>query len=125
MKIVQLSDIHIGSYFKQDVFDIVVDEVNNKLKPDVIIITGDLTDEGLLLQFERAHAEIRRFNCTNIIALPGNHDYRHTGYLLFKKFFPSSKQVYEFDDDSVVLLTIGTARPDRDEGEVGYRQSLW
>jgi Icc protein len=42
--------------------------------------------------------------------------------LLFKKFFPS-KQVYEFDD--AIVLTLGTARPDRDEGEVGYRQNLW
>jgi 3',5'-cyclic-AMP phosphodiesterase len=125
MQIVQVSDIHIGeSYFKQDVFDILVDEVNNKLKPDAIIITGDLTDEGLLYQFERARAEISRFNCSNIIVLAGNHDYRHTGYLLLKKLFPSPKGIYEFDDD-VVLLTISTARPDRDEGEVGYRQNLW
>jgi 3',5'-cyclic AMP phosphodiesterase CpdA len=25
----------------------------------------------------------------------------------------------------VVVLTVGTARPDRDEGEVGHRQNLW
>ena len=125
MQIVQVSDIHIGeSYFKQNVFDILVDEVNNKLKPDAIVVTGDLTDEGLLNQFEHAYAEISRFNCSNIIVLAGNHDYRHTGYLLLKKLFPSPKVIYEFDDD-VVLLTISTARPDRDEGEVGYRQNLW
>ncbi len=27
--------------------------------------------------------------------------------------------------ENVVLATIGTARPDRNEGEVGYRQNLW
>jgi len=125
MQIVQISDLHIGeSYFKQDLFDILVDEVNNKLKPDAIIITGDLTDEGLLYQFERARSEISKFNCANLIVLAGNHDYRHTGYLLLKKLFPSPKDIYELDDD-VVLLTVSTARPDRDEGEVGYRQILW
>lgn len=124
MKLVQLSDIHVGSFFKQQVFDIVVEEVN-KLKPDAIIITGDITDEGLLYQFEYARAQIKKFTCSNIIVLAGNHDYRHTGYLIFKKFFALSKQqIYEFDDD-VVLLTLGTARPDRDESEVGYRQNLW
>jgi 3',5'-cyclic AMP phosphodiesterase CpdA len=56
MRLVQISDIHIGSFFKQEVFDSVVDEVN-KLKPDAIIVTGDLTDDGLLFQFERASAE--------------------------------------------------------------------
>ncbi|HKG88418.1 MAG TPA: metallophosphoesterase family protein [Nitrososphaeraceae archaeon] len=122
MQLVQLSDIHVGSFFKQQIFDTVVDEVN-KLNPDAIIITGDLTDEGLLFQFEYAHAQIKKFTCSNIIVLAGNHDYRHTGYLVFKKFFPSKQQIYEFDD--AVILTLGTARPDRDEGEVGYRQNLW
>ena len=121
LQIVQLSDIHIGSLFVQSVFDAVVDEVN-RLKPDAIIVTGDLTDDGLLFQFEKARNELKRFACPNIIVVAGNHDYRHTGYLLFKKFFPS-KQIYEFDEAFVV--TLGTARPDRDEGEVGYRQNQW
>jgi Icc protein len=80
MQLVQLSDIHVGSFFKQQVFDNVVDEVN-KLKPDAVIITGDLTDEGLLFQFEYVHAQIKKFTCSNIIVLAGNHDYRHTGYI--------------------------------------------
>jgi predicted MPP superfamily phosphohydrolase len=116
LEIVQLSDIHmVGSYFRQDSFDVVIDEVNNKLKPELIIITGDITDEGLLFQFKRARAEISRFNRANIIVLSGNRDYRYTGYLLFKRFFPSSIQIYDFND-SVVVLTAGTARADLDEG---------
>src|SRR6266516_1529058 len=102
MQIVQVSDIHIGeSYFKQDVFDILVDEVNNKLKKAAIIITGDLTDEELLDQFKRARVELNMFNCSNMIVLAGNHDYRHTGYLLLKKLFPASKDIYELDDGVV------------------------
>jgi Icc protein len=124
MQFVQISDLHIGGLFKQDALNTIVEEVNNDLKPDAVIISGDLTDEGLIFQFQQARTEINKFNCPNLIVFPGNHDYRHTGYLLFKKFFPSSKQIYEFDDD-VVVLTVGTARPDRDEGEVGHRQNLW
>jgi Icc protein len=125
MQFVQISDLHIGGLFKQDALNTIVEEVNNDLKPDAVIISGDLTDEGLIFQFQQARTEINKFNCPNLIVFPGNHDYRHTGYLLFKKFFPSSKQIYEFDDDDVVVLTVGTARPDRDEGEVGHRQNLW
>ncbi|MGC2427243.1 MAG: metallophosphoesterase [Nitrososphaeraceae archaeon] len=62
MQLVQISDIHFGSFFMQKVFDAVVEEVN-KLKPDAIIITGDLTDDGLLFQFERA--SIRSEGCNN------------------------------------------------------------
>jgi len=119
--LVQISDIHIGSLYDESVFEKIVHEVNS-IKPDGIIVTGDLTDEGILPQFELARKELERFECRNLVVVPGNHDYRHTGYLIFKKFFPST-QIYDMDD--VVIITLGTARPDRDEGEVGYRQLSW
>ena len=122
MKIVQLSDIHVGSQFREDVFQTVIQEVNS-LKPDSVIITGDLTNEGLKEQYEKCKNLISQINVDKIIAISGNHDYRNTGYLHFKKYFPF-QTINELSDD-VILLTIGTARPDRDEGEVGYRQTLW
>ena len=122
MKIVQISDIHVGSQFREKVFDQVVDEVND-IRPSAIIVTGDLTNEGLMQEYEKCKAKIAKFKTEKIVAISGNHDYRNTGYLLFKKFFPfeSVNQL----GSNVVLATLGTARPDRDEGEVGYRQNLW
>ena len=122
MQIVQISDLHVGSQFLQEKFDILVEEVN-ELNPDVIIITGDLTNEGLMKEYEQCKSLLKKFNTKKIITISGNHDYRNTGYLLFKKFFPF-ETVNELSDD-VVLVTVGTARPDRNEGEVGYRQNLW
>ena len=122
MEIVQLSDIHVGSQFREDVFETVIKEVNS-LQPDSVIITGDLTNEGLKEQYEKCKALISKINVDNIIAISGNHDYRNTGYLHFKKYFPF-QTINELSDD-VILVTLGTARPDRDEGEVGYRQTLW
>jgi Icc protein len=122
MKIVQLSDLHVGGLFKEDSFNTIVNEVN-ELSPDIVIISGDLTDDGLIFQFQQARSLIQKIDCPNLITIPGNHDYRHTGYLLFKKFFPFSKQVHEFEN--LVILMLGTARPDRDEGEVGHRQNVW
>jgi 3',5'-cyclic AMP phosphodiesterase CpdA len=134
MRIVQISDLHIGGLFKQDSFDVLVNEINNDLQPDAIIVSGDLTDDGLIFQFEQARQELQRFDCSRMIIFPCNHDYRHTGYLLFKQYFPgsiSSNQVYELGSNNdktnvdTVLITVGTAVPDRDDGEVGYRQNLW
>lgn len=122
MEIVQLSDIHVGAQFREAVFDQVIEELNS-LKPDVVIITGDLTNEGLKEQYEKCKTLISKINVDRIIAISGNHDYRNTGYLHFKKYFPF-QTINELSDD-VVLITIGTARPDRDEGEVGHRQTLW
>ncbi|MEM3089838.1 MAG: metallophosphoesterase family protein [Candidatus Nitrosotenuis sp.] len=122
MIIVQLSDIHVGSQFQEAVFEKVIQEVN-ELKPDAVIVTGDLTNEGLAKEYEKAKKLLARLNTGKIIAISGNHDYRNTGYLLFKKHFPF-ETVNELGSD-IVVVTIGTARPDRDEGEVGYRQNLW
>jgi len=122
MIIVQLSDLHVGSQFLPEVFETLVEEVNG-LHPDVIVITGDLTNEGLMKEYEECKSLLTKFNAKKIISISGNHDYRNTGYLLFKRFFPF-QTINELDDD-VVLVTVGTARPDRNEGEVGYRQNLW
>ena len=122
MEIVQLSDIHYGAQFRENVFEKVIDEVNS-LSPDAVIITGDLTNEGLKEEYEECKSLISKINVEKIIAISGNHDYRNTGYLHFKKYFPF-KTINEFGND-VVVVTIGTARPDRDEGEVGYRQTSW
>jgi 3',5'-cyclic AMP phosphodiesterase CpdA len=122
MIIVQLSDIHVGSQFKEETFEQVIEEVN-ALRPDAVIVTGDLTNEGLSKEYEKCRSLLARLDTKKIISLPGNHDYRNTGYLLFKKHFPF-ETVNDLGGD-VVIVTIGTARPDRDEGEVGYRQNLW
>lgn len=122
MEIVQLSDIHVGSQFREEIFEKVIDEVN-ALKPDTVVITGDLTNEGLVSEYEKCKDLVSKLNVDKVIAISGNHDYRNTGYLVFKKYFPF-QTINELSED-VVLVTLGTARPDRNEGEVGYRQTLW
>ena len=122
MEIVQLSDIHVGSQFREKVFEKAIDEINS-LKPKAVVITGDLTNEGLIEQYEKCKKMVSEINVEKIIAISGNHDYRNTGYLLFKKYFPF-KTENELGDD-VVLVTLGSARPDRDEGEVGHHQNVW
>lgn len=122
MLLVQLSDIHVGAQFRDDVFEQVIGEVNS-LKPDAIIVTGDLTNEGLIKEYEKCKDLLSRLQTKKLITISGNHDYRNTGYLHFKKYFPFDT-VNELEND-VVVVTLGTARPDRDEGEVGYRQNLW
>ena len=122
MEIVQLSDIHIGSQFREKVFEKAIDEINS-LKPEAVVITGDLTNEGLIEQYEKCKKMVSEINVEKIIAISCNHDYRNTGYLLFKKYFPF-KTENELGDD-VILVTLGSARPDRDEGEVGHHQNVW
>ena len=122
MEIVQLSDIHVGSQFREKVFEKAIDEINS-LKPQAVVITGDLTNEGLIEQYEKCKKMVSEINVEQIIAISGNHDYRNTGYLLFKKYFPFKTENKLGND--VILVTLGSSRPDRDDGEVGHHQNVW
>jgi len=51
VEIVQLSDLHVGAQFRET-FQKVIDEIN-LLKPSAVVITGDLTNEGLIEQYEK------------------------------------------------------------------------
>jgi Icc protein len=94
----------------------------NDMSPDVTIVTGDLTEDGLISEFEMAAKELKKLRAKKVIYLSGNHDYRSTGYLLFREYFPFS-QVTETNDAVIIILS--SARPDRDDGEVGHRQNMW
>lgn len=121
MIIVHISDIHCGPEFQRSVFEDAVDEIND-LEPDVAVVSGDLTENGLLSQYRMAREFIGTIKCRNKVICSGNHDYRSTGYLLFKRFFPS-RQVLRVGD--AVFATVSTARPERNDGEVGHRQVVW
>ena len=66
MIIVQISDLHIGSQFLEDKFNLLVQEVN-ELNPDTIVITGDLTNEGLMKEYQECKSLLSKFNTKKII----------------------------------------------------------
>ncbi len=121
MLLVQISDLHCGPMFRKKSLRSAIKEIN-ALSPDVVLVTGDLTENGLISEFQTASKELKKLKAEKILYVSGNHDYRSTGYLLFKEFFPFS-QVTEIND--VVITILSSARPDRDDGEVGHRQNLW
>ncbi|NIR87903.1 metallophosphoesterase [Candidatus Bathyarchaeota archaeon] len=121
MLIAQISDVHCGPLFNERTFRRAIKEIN-ALSPNLVVITGDVTENGILSEFKTAAEKFKRLKTENVIYVSGNHDYRSTGYLLFKQFFPFN-QVTEIDNAVVIVLS--SARPDRDDGEVGHRQNLW
>jgi 3',5'-cyclic AMP phosphodiesterase CpdA len=121
MLLAQISDVHCGPMLRKETLRAAIKEINS-LSPDMVLVTGDLTENGLISEFEIASKELKKLRAKKIIYLSGNHDYRSTGYLLFKEYFPFS-QVTESDD--AVIIVLSSARPDRDDGEVGHRQNLW
>jgi Predicted phosphohydrolases len=74
MKIVQISDLHVGPMIRHDYVEKVVRKVN-ELKPDIIVLTGDVADgnASVLANQLRALQDLRapfgKFYVT------GNHEY--------------------------------------------------
>lgn len=74
LKIVQLSDIHIGPTLKKDFCELLVKKVNG-LNADIIVITGDMIDGKVeflqheLISFKNFHSKMGTYFIT------GNHEY--------------------------------------------------
>lgn len=100
LKIVQLSDIHIGPTLKKDFFDSLVRRTN-KLKPDIVVITGDMIDgtvKGLkdeLQGLSEFTPKIGTFYIT------GNHEYYWNGSEWIE--FVKSHSIKVFENNSVKL----------------------
>ena len=78
-KIVQISDIHYGRTIKKQELQNMVDKVN-QLKPDIIVLTGDLIDKDTMLTDKMATVIsdiLKQLNATiGKYAITGNHYYK-------------------------------------------------
>jgi predicted MPP superfamily phosphohydrolase len=72
--IVQLSDIHLESYKYKKRIAYIIDRVN-ELKPDLVVITGDLID-GNVCEEEVFCQQLRSIKATHgVLAITGNHEF--------------------------------------------------
>lgn len=73
-RIVQLSDIHLGSLVRRPTLDKIV-AMSNTLKPDLAVITGDLLDEQAF-QFDGLTESLRKLQSRHgTYAVTGNHEF--------------------------------------------------
>jgi predicted MPP superfamily phosphohydrolase len=74
--IVQLSDVHIGGIIEKNFIASLVQQVN-VLKPDLVVITGDLIDSSVS-NVKEAVDELSSLNSAfGTFFVPGNHEYFH------------------------------------------------
>lgn len=117
MRILHISDLHTTSpNFIAEWGETVVRNVRS-LNPDVVVVTGDLTDNGHVHEYDTAKAWVDRFDADNVLLVPGNHDARNMGYRVFKEMFGTRMPFFE--NDRIVVLGIDSTEPDLDDGHVG------
>jgi 3',5'-cyclic-AMP phosphodiesterase len=134
LRLAQISDIHCGeASFDPDVMRGIVENVN-AMKPDVVLVVGDLTTKGYEWEFEEAAVWLEQFE-QPMVVVPGNHDYRNVGYIHFQRFFGESYRRYRQGFDPVraerlratgfTIVGVDSAEPDVNEGNLGLENYGW
>ena len=127
MLIAQLSDVHVGgSRFREDLLRTAIDEVN-AAAPDLVVVAGDLTDDGYPDQYPLAQQLLATVECDQVVLVPGNHDARNVGYIRFEDTFGARDQRrrVSLPGLEVVLVAVDSSKPDLDEGEIGREHYGW
>jgi len=117
MRIAHISDIHCtyGTDFNEKTFDKAVKQLN-KVDADIIFISGDLTTDGLLQEYELAKEKLKEIKGKTVV-VPGNHDERNLGWKLFPEFFGETDFIHKYDE--ITLTGLASSEPDKDDGRLG------
>lgn len=113
-KIAHISDLHFGTVEKK-IEDAVLKDIR-KLKPDLLIVSGDLTQRARKSQFRQAKEFLDKLDCKKII-IPGNHDIPLFNiFARFLRALTNYKNIITTDlspfyrDETIAVLGINTAR---------------
>jgi len=127
MLIAQLSDVHVGGgRYRPELLHTAIAEIN-AAAPELVVVVGDLTDEGYPDQYPLAKQELAALACPQVVLVPGNHDARNVGYLHFEDTFGTrdSRLRLEIGGLEVALVAVDSSKPDLDEGEIGREHYGW
>ncbi|WP_457559196.1 metallophosphoesterase family protein [Candidatus Harpocratesius sp.] len=122
-RIVLISDTHISSginsSFNCVMFRKGLEEISQIPDVDYIIHLGDLTHDGTYMEYEIALDMIRKINSEKFYIIPGNHDARNVGYLLFEELV--GKRTFEIEEPHLYILGVDSSIPDQNTGRIGSR----
>ncbi|WP_082089028.1 metallophosphoesterase family protein [Methanosarcina siciliae] len=123
MQIVHLSDIHFSeAYFVPEIAESMLENIN-RLNPDIVVITGDLTENGFSAEYDGVKKFIDRIECKDRVLVPGNHDSKNAGYLHFEDLFENRFPTRNMGN--VTVVGADSSQPDLDEGHLGRENYGW
>ncbi|MDP9023184.1 MAG: metallophosphoesterase [Actinomycetota bacterium] len=134
LRIAQLSDIHCGTVsFDAELMRSVIDRIND-LRPDVVVVGGDLTADGYEWEFEEAGRWLGAIEAPTVV-VPGNHDARNVGDLHFRRLFGDrfSRHRQAFDParaerlqaSGLTVVAVDSSEPDLNAGHIGRERYEW
>jgi len=122
IRIAHISDLHVGSiHFVPNLMNRVINELN-EMNPDLVVCTGDFTNEGFRQEYKTAGAYIQQIRAP-FHAVPGNHDARNVGYSHFEELIGPRHWITEVP--GVRLVGVDSSEPDLDHGRIGRERYGW
>lgn len=122
-RIILFSDTHItkNPIFNKSVFQKGLEEILKIKNVDYIIHLGDITHNGTYLEYELACNNYLKdlIKREDFFSIPGNHDAKNVGYLLFEEFLGARK--FEIIDKDLIIAGIDSSIPDQDSGKIGLK----
>jgi 3',5'-cyclic AMP phosphodiesterase CpdA len=134
VRIAQISDIHCGEVtFDAEAMESAIERIN-AMRPDVVVVAGDLTAAGYAWEFEEAAGWLERIESPKVI-VPGNHDSRNVGYIHFETLFGNRFSRYQiaFEGEraerlgatGLTIVAVDSSEPDINDGRVGREHYPW
>ncbi|MBU9319054.1 metallophosphoesterase family protein [Burkholderia gladioli] len=127
-RLLQISDPHFGAE-RQEAVDALVRLVE-QTRPELVVISGDLTQRARRHQFEAARAFVARLGAQPVLAIPGNHDLPlfdlvarwRQPYANYRRAFGEELEPV-FDAPALLAIGVNTTRPSRHTaGEISAEQ---
>lgn len=98
-KIAVISDTH--DYYKE--LDKIVKDINSKKDEFAFaIVTGDITNIGLLSEFKEVSKFLKQLEIPYLVAI-GNHDYLTNGFKIYSKIYGSQNMTFTFKQSHFVI----------------------
>ncbi len=144
MKILHISDVHFCISYRspQNPYETMLEKMTNPRKhletclkkalenhqPDLLVITGDLSDEGTAKDYR----QLRQIICNlvgekqPVLITPGNHDRKdqlREGWLLEPPSFEPWNSVYETED--TLVISLDSSRNGDPDGRIDEQQVQW
>lgn len=125
--LVHLSDIHFGSVDRATVLPLI--QTVRKIAPNVVVVSGDLTQRARTAEFVEARAFLDRLPGPKIV-VPGNHDvplYNPYGRFIeklerYQRYITPDLEPF-YADEEIAVLGLNTARSSTWKGgRVNHRQ---
>ncbi len=130
-RLAHISDLHFGK--TDDRLVLALEEELDQFNPDLLVVTGDLTQRARVQQFEQARGFLDALPFARLV-VPGNHDIAplwrplrrvFDPYRSYSHYFPPALNS-SFADEEMLVMGLNTVHPLRwKEGTVSREQIDW